>query len=94
MKLTSKAMNILGKYGVTAEEAKAKSIVVFSERLVLVQKLNAISDEIKEIEVRPKTLRKFWAFKLYYDEYKPLSGQKQEKYKKSSQQYSDRLSRA
>ena len=58
MKLTSKAMNILTKYGVTAEEAKAESIA-FSERVALVQELNAISDEIKELEERPETLRKF-----------------------------------
>ncbi len=83
MKLTSKAMNILAKYGVTAEEAKAESIAAFSERVALVQELNAISDEIKELEERPETLRKFWAFKPYYDEYKSLSGRKQEKYKKA-----------
>ena len=83
MKLTSKAMNILTKYGVTAEEAKAESIAAFSERVALVQELNAISDEIKELEERPETLRKFWAFKPYYDEYKSLSGRKQEKYKKA-----------
>ena len=83
MKLTSKAMNTLTKYGVTAEEAKAESIAAFSERVALVQELNAISDEIKELEERPETLRKFWAFKPYYDEYKSLSGRKQEKYKKA-----------
>ena len=83
MKLTSKAMNILAKYGVTAEEAKAESIAAFSERVALVQELNDISDEIKELEERAETLRKFWAFKPYYDEYKSLSGRKQEKYKKA-----------
>uniref|UniRef100_UPI0025DD3457 relaxase/mobilization nuclease domain-containing protein n=1 Tax=uncultured Ruminococcus sp. TaxID=165186 RepID=UPI0025DD3457 len=83
IKLTSKAMNILAKYGVTAEEAKAESIAAFSERVALVQELNAISDEIKELEERPETLRKFWAFKPYYDEYKSLSGRKQEKYRKA-----------
>ena len=70
-------MNILAKYGVTAEEAKAESIAAFSERVALVQELNAISDEIKDLEERPETLRKFWAFNPYYDEYKSLSGRKQ-----------------
>lgn len=83
MKLTSKAMNILNKYGLTADEAKAESIAAFSERVTFVKELNAISDEIKELEERPETLRKFWAFKPYYDEYKSLSGRKQEKYKKA-----------
>ncbi len=83
MKLTSKAMNILSKYGVTADEAKAESIAAFSERVTLVQELNALSDEIKEFEERSETLRKFRALKPYYDDYKALSGGKQEKYKKA-----------
>ena len=33
MKLTSKALNILTKYGVTADEAKSAAVSAFSERV-------------------------------------------------------------
>ena len=50
MKITSKALNILAKYGVTADEAKNASISALSQRVALVQELNHIADEIRERE--------------------------------------------
>lgn len=50
MKLTSKAMNILSKYGVTAQEAKDATVAAFSERTSLVGKLNNINEGIRARE--------------------------------------------
>jgi hypothetical protein len=83
MKITSKALNILAKYGVTADEAKNASISAFSQRVALVQELNHITDEIREREEQAETLRKLREVRPYFTEYKSLSGRKQEKYKKT-----------
>ena len=83
MKITSKALNILAKYGVTADEAKSASISAFSQRVALVQELNHIADEIREREEQVETLRKLREVRPYFTEYKSLSGRKQEKYKKT-----------
>ena len=82
MKLTSKAMNILSKYGVSIDEAKTASIAVFNKRIGLVQELNRISAEIKELEERAETLRKYREVKPIHQVYMSLSGRKKEKYKK------------
>ena len=82
MKLTSKAMNILSKYGVTIDEAKTASIAAFNKRIGLVQELNRISAEIRELEERAETLRKYREVKPVHQEYVSLSGRKKEKYKK------------
>ena len=83
MKLTSKAMNILSKYRVTADEAKQESVKTYAVRVKLVQELNGISAEIRGLEERAETLRKLRAVKPIFDEYKALSGRKKEKYKKA-----------
>lgn len=82
MKITSKALNILAKYGVTADEAKTASISAFSKRVALVQELNHISGEIKSLEERAETLRKYREVKPIHQEYMALNGRKKEKYKK------------
>ena len=82
MKLTSKAMNILSKYGVTVDEAKTASIAAFGNRFALVQELNRLSAEISELEERAETLRKYREVKPIHQEYMSLSGRKKEKYKK------------
>lgn len=82
MKLTSKAMNILSKYGVTVDDAKTASIAAFGNRFALVQELNRLSVEISELEERAETLRKYREVKPIHQEYMSLSGRKKEKYKK------------
>lgn len=82
MKITSKALNILAKYGITADEAKTASISAFSKRVALVQELNHISGEIKSLEERAETLRKYREVKPIHQEYMALNGRKKEKYKK------------
>ena len=84
MKITSKALNILAKYGVTADEAKTASITAYSKRFALVQELNCISSEIKSLEERVETLRKYREVKPIHQEYMSLSGRKKEKYKKEN----------
>ena len=81
MKLTSKVLNTLTKYGVTADEAKSAAVSAFSLRVGLVQEINHISDEIKTLEEQAETLHKYRKVKPNFQEYKALSGQKQEKYK-------------
>lgn len=84
MKITSKALNTLAKYGVTADEAKTASITAYSKRFALVQELNRLSTEIKELEERAETLRKYREVKLIHQEYMSLSGRKKEKFKKEN----------
>ncbi|WP_242837723.1 relaxase/mobilization nuclease domain-containing protein [Ruminococcus albus] len=81
MKITSKALNILAKYGVTVDEAKTSGISAFSKRVALVQDLNHISGEIKSLEERAETLRKYREVKPIHQEYMALNGRKKEKYK-------------
>ncbi|MBQ6213380.1 MAG: relaxase/mobilization nuclease domain-containing protein [Ruminococcus sp.] len=82
MKITIKALNILAKYGVTVDEAKTSGISAFSKRVALVQDLNHISGEIKSLEERAETLRKYREVKPIHQEYMALNGRKKEKYKK------------
>ncbi len=84
MKITSKALNILAKYGVTADEAKTAGISAFSQRVALVQELNRLSNEIKSLEERVETLRKYREVKPIHQEYMSLSGRKKEKFKKEN----------
>lgn len=84
MKITSKALNILAKYGVTSDEAKTASITAYSKRFALVQELNRISSEIKSLKERAETLRKYREVKPIHQEYMSLSGRKKEKYKKEN----------
>ena len=84
MKITSKALNTLAKYGVTADEAKTASITAYSKRFALVQELNRLSTEIKELEERAETLRKYREVKPIRQEYMSLSGRKKEKFKKEN----------
>lgn len=84
MKITSKALNTLAKYGVTADEAKTASITAYSKRFALVQELNRLSTEIKELEERAETLRKYREVKPIHQEYMLLSGRKKEKFKKEN----------
>lgn len=84
MKITSKALNTLAKYGVTADEAKTASITAYSKRFALVQELNRLSTEIKELEERAETLRKYREVKPIHQEYMSLSGRKKEKFKKEN----------
>ncbi len=84
MKITSKALNTLAKYGVTADEAKTASITAYSKRFALVQELNRLSTEIKELEERAETLCKYREVKPIHQEYMSLSGRKKEKFKKEN----------
>ncbi len=84
MKLTSKALNILTKYGVTVDEAKKAAISAYAVRTALVQELNHMADEIRECEAQAEALRKLREVRPYFTEYKSLSGRKQEKYKKAN----------
>ncbi|MBR1383438.1 MAG: relaxase/mobilization nuclease domain-containing protein [Ruminococcus sp.] len=84
MKLTSKALNILTKYGVTVDEAKKAAISAYAVRTALVQELNHMADEIRECEAQAETLRKLREVRPYFTEYKSLSGRRQEKYKKAN----------
>ncbi len=81
MKLTSKAMNILAKYGVTVDEAKQAAVSAYSVRVKLVQELNQISAEIEDREAKIEVLRQFREVSPVYQEYKALTGRKQQKYK-------------
>ncbi len=93
MKLTSKALNILTKYGVTADEAKSAAISAFSERVKLVQELNSLAKEIRECEEKVELIKKLREVRPYHEEFKALEGRKKEKYKKdhsgSLQEYYD-----
>ena len=80
MKLTSKAMNILAKYGVTAEEVKTAAVDAYGERITLVGKMNQISEEIKEREQQLIWLRTYQNSKPFHDHYMSLKGRKQKKY--------------
>lgn len=80
MRLTSKAMNILAKYGVTAEEAKTAAVDAYGERITLVGKMNQISEEIKEREEQLIWLRTYQNSKPFHDHYMSLKGRKQKKY--------------
>ena len=84
MKITSKALNTLAKYGVTTDEAKTASITAYSKRFALVQELNRLSTEIKSLEERVETLRKYREVKPIHQEYLSLSGRKKEKFKKEN----------
>ena len=83
MKLTSKALNILSKYGLTPDEAKKAAVQAFSRRTVLVQELNQLADEIREREEQVEIIKKLRELRPYYTEYKSLEGRKKEKYRKS-----------
>nr|WP_242836280.1 relaxase/mobilization nuclease domain-containing protein [Ruminococcus flavefaciens] len=93
MKLTSKAINILTKYGVTADEAKIAAVSAFSERVKLVQELNTLAKEIRECEEKVELIKKLREVRPYHEEFKALEGRKKEKYKKdhsgSLQEYYD-----
>ncbi len=80
MKLTSKAMNILSKYGVTVDEAKDAAVAAFAERTSLVGKLNNINEEIKAREEQLFWLMHYLDVKPFYDKYMSLKGRKQQKY--------------
>ena len=80
MKLTSKAMNILSKYGVTVDEAKDAAVVAFAERTSLVGKLNSINEEIKAREEQLFWLTHYLDVKPFHDKYMSLKGRKQQKY--------------
>lgn len=80
MKLTSKAMNILSKYGVTVDEAKEAAVSAFAERTALVGKMNKISAEIREREEQLSWLTHYLDVKPYHDKYMSLKGRKQKKY--------------
>ena len=80
MKLTSKAMNILSKYGVTADEAQSAAVTAFAERTSLVGKMNEISEEIKEREEQSSWLTHYIDVKPFHDKYMSLKGRKQQKY--------------
>lgn len=83
MKLTSKALNILDKYGVTADEAKKAAISAFALRTSLVQELNQLADEIMEREEQVEIIKKLRELRPIYTEYKSLTGRKKGKYRKS-----------
>jgi len=89
----SKALNILTKYGVTADEAKSAAISAFSERVKLVQELNSLAKEIRECEEKVELIKKLREVRPYHEEFKALEGRKKEKYKKdhsgSLQEYYD-----
>ena len=89
MKLTSKAFNILSKYGVSVDEAKRAAISAYTVRVQLVQELNHIAAEIKDREEQVETLKKLRELKPIYQEYKSLSGRKQEKFKQAHSSYLD-----
>lgn len=80
MKLTSKAMNILSKYGVTVDEAKDAAVAAFAERTSLVGKLNSINEEIKAREEQFFWLTHYLDVKPFHDKYMSLKGRKQQKY--------------
>lgn len=80
MKLTSKALNILAKYGVTADEAKKEAISAFSRRTSLVQELNQLATEIREREEQVEIIKKIRQLKPVFQEYQSLKGRKKEKY--------------
>ncbi len=80
MKLTSKAMNILSKYGVTVDEAKDAAVAAFAERTSLVGKLNSINEEIKAREEQLFWLTHYLDVKPFHDKYMSLKGRKQQKY--------------
>ena len=80
MKLTSKAMNILSKYGVTADEAQSAAVTAFAERTSLVGKMNEISEEIREREEQLSWLTHLQDVKPFHDHYMSLKGRKQQKY--------------
>lgn len=83
MKLTSKALNILTKYGLTPDEAKKAAVQAFSRRTVLAQELNHLADEIREREEQVEIIKKLRELRPIYTEYKSLTGRKKEKYRKS-----------
>ena len=58
MKLTSKALNILTKYGLTPDEAKKAAVEAFFRRTVLAQELNHLADEIRESEEQVEIIKK------------------------------------
>ena len=80
MKLTSKAMNILTKYGVTVDEAQSAAVTAFTERTSLVGKMNEISEEIREREEQLSWLTHYIDVKPFHDHYMSLKGRKQQKY--------------
>lgn len=80
MKLTSKAMNILSKYGVAVDEAKDAAVAAFAERTSLVGKLNSINEEIKAREEQLFWLTHYLDVKPFHDKYMSLKGRKQQKY--------------
>lgn len=80
MKLTSKAMNILSKYGVSVDEAKDAAVAAFAERTSLVGKLNSINEEIKAREEHLFWLTHYLDVKPFHDKYMSLKGRKQKKY--------------
>lgn len=80
MKIASKALNILSKYGVTADEAKDAAVAAFTDRITLVGKMNKISAEIEEREEQLSWLRHYHDTKPFHDKYMSLKGRKQKKY--------------
>ena len=73
-------MNILSKYGVTADEAQSAAVTAFAERTSLVGKMNEISEEIKEREEQLSWLTHYIDVKPFHDKYMSLKGRKQQKY--------------
>lgn len=87
MKLTSKALNILSKYGLTPDEAKKAAVQAFSRRTVLAQELNQLADEIREREEQVEIIKKIRRLKPVFDEYQSLNGRKKEKYKNANSSF-------
>ena len=87
MKLTSKALNIFSKYGLTPDEAKKATVQAFSRRTVLAQELNQLADEIREREEQVEIIKKIRRLKPVFDEYQSLNGRKKEKYKNTNSSF-------
>ncbi len=80
MKLTSKAMNILTKYGVTADEAQDAAVAAFAKRTALVGKMNRLHEQIKHREEELSWLTHYIDVKPFHDRYVSLKGRKQKEY--------------
>ncbi len=83
MKEASKLINILAEFEVDSkEQLEDKSIKTYSERMILVSKLNNIQHEINSLSDSINALKKYKQFKPIYQEYKQQKNKKsfEEKY--------------
>lgn len=80
MKEASKAMNELAKHGMSADEVHQAAQIAFARRMELMDELNYISDQLKDIEKQSKYIALLQKYLPIHDRLKTLTGRAKKKF--------------